>query len=61
MPLATMRQIIKIGESDANLDQKNGLLYQHFKLPLKISTLATAMIAAEILFLCGIIINRIDS
>ena len=38
--------------------RKNDLLY---KFPLKISTLATAMIVTEILFLCGIIANKIDS
>ena len=41
--------------------RKNGLLHLNFKLPLKISTLATAMIVTEILFLCGIVTNMIDS
>ena len=36
-----------------NLMTNNGLLYQNFKLPLKISTLATAMTVTEFLFLSG--------
>ena len=40
--------------------RKNGLLYYNFKFSLKILTVAMAMIVIEIIFLCGIITNRID-
>ena len=55
-----MRQIIEIGETETNLDEKEWSALLKFKLPLKISTLATVMIVTEILFLCGIVTNRID-
>ena len=59
MPLATMRQIIEIGETEANLDEKEWSALLKFQISS--ATLATAMIVTEILFLCGIITNRIDS
>ena len=57
MPLATMRQMIEIGESEANLDEKERSALLTFQTASKISTMATAMIhvVIEILFLCGII------
>ena len=58
---ATMRQMIKIGENEANFDEKEWSVLLKFQTALKISTLATSMIVTEILFLCGIITNRIDS
>ena len=61
MPSATIRQMIEIGETEANLDEKEWLALLKFQICMKISTLATAMIVTEILFLCGIITNRIDS
>ena len=48
-----MMQMTEIGETEANLDEKELSTLQNFKLPLKISTLAKALIVTEILFLCG--------
>ena len=58
MPLATARQMIEIGEMEANLCEKEWSALLKFQVS---SENFDAMIVTEILFLCDIITNRIDS
>ena len=53
--------MIEFGETEASLDEKEWSALLKFQIFSENSTLATAMIVTEILFLCGIITNRIDS
>ena len=62
MPLATMREMIEIGETEANLDEKEWSALLKFQISSEnFDSQAKAMIVTEILFLCGSITDRIDS
>ena len=55
LPYQTSSKAKKLKGMDANFDEKQRVVLVNFQLPLKILTLAVAMIATEFLFLSGII------
>ena len=60
MPLATIRQMIEIGEREANLDQKEWSALLKFQISSENFHSGYGHDSNKILFVCGIITNRID-
>ena len=61
MPLATMRQMIETGETEANLDEKEWSTLLKFQTASENFDSGYGHDSNRILFLCGIITNKIDS
>ena len=61
MPLATIRQMTEIGETAASLDEKEWSALLKFQFSSENFDSGYGHDSNRILFLCGIVTNRIDS